>query len=438
MGWARALVAVSASATLATAELIESPEPGWPQWRGRRRDGISPETGLLREWPENGPPLVWTVHGLGRGWSSPVVSGGRIVVTGDLGDVLVIHALDMEGRVLWRATNGAAWKGPYPGARASCAIAGERVVHLNAHGRCAAYDVRDGRELWAVNVLERFEAPNIRWAISECLLVDRGRVLVTAGGARALIAALDLRDGSTVWASPPLRLGPSPSAQHQRLADPAGEADPAGYTSPVLLRVGERRVVVNCSNRHAFGADAETGQLLWTRPLPTRFQVLACTPVVWRDAVFVTGPDGEGGLMVRMRTANGELMVEDMWRSPLDTGQHGAVVAGDELFASFYREPRRWIAMEPATGRIRYEARDWQRGAPIWADGRLVIVSETGEVLLVEPTGSDFRIRGRFRIAGPATRDAWAHPVLVDGHLYLRHHDQMECRDVRGDRAAAR
>jgi len=304
-------------------------------------------------------------------------------------------------------------------------------VHLNAHGRCAAYDVGDGRELWAVEVLDRFEAPNIRWAISECLLVDGGRVFVTAGGARALMAALDVRDGSTVWASVPLRLGPSPSPCHERVPEPAGEADPAGYASPILMRLGTRRVVVNCSSRHAFGVDADTGALLWTRALPTRFQVLACTPVAWRDAVFVTGPDGEGGRMVRMRWEGERLVVDDLWRSPLDTGQHGAVVVGDELFASFYRAPLRWVSLDAATGAVRYEARDGLRGAPIWADGRLVIVAESGEVLLVEPTGSEFRVRGRFHIAPNRTRDAWAHPVLLDGRLYLRYHDELQCRDVR-------
>ncbi len=427
----RWVVLLTCSVRLAAAELIGSPEPGWPQWRGPCRDGISRESGLLKEWPDGGPPLLWSVKGLGRGWSSPVISKGRLFVTGDIGEVLVIHAFDLEGRRLWAATNGASWTGPYPGARASCAVAGDRLVHMNAHGRCAAYDVRDGRELWAVDVLARFEAPNIRWAISECVLVDGGRVLVTAGGARALMAALDLRDGSTVWASEPLRLGPSTLPNHERVSEPAGECDPAGYSSPILMRVGGRRVVVNCSSRHAFGVDADTGELLWTRALPTRYQVLACTPVAWGNAVFVTGPDGDGGRMIGMRNEGGRFLAEDLWRSPLDTGQHGGVLVSNELFASFYRAPTRWVSMDAATGHVRYEARAWTRGAPIWAEGRLIIVVETGEVLLVEPTVSEFRVCGQFRLAPDRTRDAWAHPVLLDGRLYLRHHDELQCRDVR-------
>lgn len=305
-GWGAALAAGAAAwALTASAELIPSQEPGWPQWRGRWRDGIVRDAGSLAEWPEGGLPRRWSVSQVGRGWSSPVISGGRLFITGDHGDALEIRALDLDGRLLWLATNGAAWKGSYPGARASCTVADGRLFHLNAHGRLAALDAASGRELWAVNVLERFEGRNIQWALSESLLVDGDRVFVTAGGAQALVAALDVRDGATVWRSEPLRLGPSPSPRHQRVPEPAGEVDPAGYTSPILCRVGARRVLVNCSNRHAFGVDADSGRLLWTRPMPTRYQVLACPPALWRDCVFVTGPDGDGGRLIRMAAAGG-------------------------------------------------------------------------------------------------------------------------------------
>ncbi|MBU4460663.1 MAG: PQQ-binding-like beta-propeller repeat protein, partial [Verrucomicrobia bacterium] len=174
---------------VATDGLLASPEPGWPQWRGPRRDGVSLETGLLGEWPEGGPKVLWSVTNLGRGWSSPVISGGRIFVTGETNGVLIVHALDLAGRPLWQSTNGAAWMGSWPGARAACAVGGGRVFHLNAHGRASAFDAATGRELWAVNVLERFEGRNITWALSECLLIDGPRAIVTAGGGEAMMAA---------------------------------------------------------------------------------------------------------------------------------------------------------------------------------------------------------------------------------------------------------
>ena len=127
--------------------LIASPERGWPQWRGPRRDAVSSEIGLLTTWPEQGPPLRWKVGGLGAGWASPIVVGGTIYVTGDVGDELVVFAFDLEGKPKWQARNGVAWKGPYPGARACSAFSEARLYHMNAHGRVACFEVASGKEV---------------------------------------------------------------------------------------------------------------------------------------------------------------------------------------------------------------------------------------------------------------------------------------------------
>ena len=202
-------------------QLIASPAPGWPQWRGPRRDGICDEVGLLEEWPADGPRLVWQTNGLGRGYSAPVIVGDRLFLAGDVGDQLRLFALDLTGRQLWQKPNGRSWPGPYPGARASAAWHEGRLFHLNAHGRVAAFEAETGREIWAVDLFERYGGKNLTWATSECLLVDGSNVLVTAGGAEALMVALDVRSGETVWKAEPLRLGPSSDPRHQRVEEPA-------------------------------------------------------------------------------------------------------------------------------------------------------------------------------------------------------------------------
>ena len=127
-------------ASTAAEGLIASPEPDWPQWRGPRRDGISNEKGLLSSWPEGGPKLLWELDGLGKGWSCPVVIGQRIYITGDVGNDLVIFALNRNGEVQWKVKNGRNWKNPYPGARACCAFSEGRLYHMNAHGRVVCLD----------------------------------------------------------------------------------------------------------------------------------------------------------------------------------------------------------------------------------------------------------------------------------------------------------
>ncbi len=423
-------LACAESATTPAVELIASPEPGWPQWRGPRRDGVSRETGLLPQWPEGGPRLLWCATNLGRGYSSPIISGGRIFLTGDVGNDLRVFALDLAGKLRWQVTNGLAWKGPYPGARACCALRDGRLFDLNAHGRVVALDPATGRELWALNLLERFGGKIPTWALAECLLVDGPRVIVTPGGDRALMAALDTRTGHPVWTTEPLRLGPGTEPTQERAPGKPGETDPAGYVSPVLVRLGNRRMIVSCSYRHSFGVDADTGALLWTRPMLTRYQVIAATPTLAEGGLFITAPDVDAGKLYRPRLRGSAVEVETVWTSPLDTCHGGVVCVGDALFGSWYRNRRGWAAVDARTGEVRYETSETAMGSAIHADGRLYCLSQEGEMALLRPTADHFEFTGRFQVVSDHDKDVWSHPVILDGRLYLRYHERLFCYDI--------
>jgi len=411
--------------------IVPSPEPGWPQWRGIFRDGRSAEKGLLGEWPDEGPSLVWKAEGLGYGYSAPIITGGRIYVGGDVGNELHIFALDTNGKRLWETANGRAWKEPYPGARASCTFSEGRLYHLNAHGRMACFDAADGRELWAVDVLEQFQGRNITWALSENLLVDEDRVFVTPGGQRALMAALDKRTGKTVWASEALKLGPSENVAMQRLAHPAGEADSASYGSPILIDWGGERLLVNSSMRHLFGVNAATGRLVWTRPFPTRYLVIPATPLLVGEAVFVTAPDTDAGGLYRLKRTETGWEVQRIWRTELDTCHGGWALVDGLIFGAWYRADRGWAAVDAATGEVKWKWKDIAKGSVIWADDRLYCLGEDGNVVLLEATGAGPKVKGRFRLVPQKVTDAWTHPVILDGQLYLRYHDTLYCYDIR-------
>jgi outer membrane protein assembly factor BamB len=415
----------------AGGQLIASPEPGWPQWRGPRRDGICTETGLLQSWPEGGPKLIWKVSGLGRGYSSPILTHGRIYLTGEVGEELRLFALNSEGRVVWQGKNGRSWTGPYPGARSCLAYRERRLFHMNAHGRVACLDPESGGEIWSVDVLERFGGKNITWALSECLLVDGQRLIVTPGGAGALMAALDVRNGETVWATKPLLLGQSPSPAHQRVDQPAGEADQASYASPILFSLGGRRHIVSCSLRHVFGVNADTGELLWTHPLPTRFLVIAATPVLCGDAVFVTAPDAGGGRLLRILSGEAGVGVEKLWSAPLDTCHGGLVLVNDTLYGSCYRVCKGWSCLDARTGEERAHTTEIAMGSVLYGDQRLYCLSQEGEMTLIKPRPTGFEFTGRFRLVSERVRDAWAHPVILDGRLYLRFHETLFCYDIK-------
>jgi outer membrane protein assembly factor BamB len=393
--------------------LIASPESGWPQWRGPRRDGISNEKDLLQSWPVGGPKLIWKIDGLGTGWSCPIIVDKRIYITGDVGDDLVIFALDYNGEVRWKAGNGRSWKNPYPGARACCVFCEGRLYNMNAHGRVTCLDAGSGRQLWAVNILDRFDAKNITWALSENLLVDGRNLIVTPGGKKALMAALDKRTGRTVWTTEPL-----------------GD-DRTSHCSPILFRYAGRRLITNCSSAHGFGVDADTGKLLWLVPLKNSFGVNVSTPVYGSGNVYYVTPYAEMGRAYRLVTDGQTITAEHIWTSRLDTVTGGAVLVDGTLYSAGYRESKWWFGTDWQTGRTKYELKDFTTGAAIYADGRLYCLDEKGYVGLLKPGPDSLEVVGRFTLVTGNVRDAWAHPVLLDGRLYLRYHNTLFCYDVK-------
>lgn len=294
------------------AHYLPSPEPGWPQFRGPHRNGVSVEKGLLPSWPEGGPRLLWRATNLGAGYSSPIICQKTIYITGDVGNELHLLALDLSGNLLWKATNGAAWSSPYPGARSSCTYAAGRLFHMNAHGRVACFDAAGGREIWHKNVIEEFDSRVPTWGMAESLLVDGGRVIVTPGGRKSAMAALDAQTGAPVWTSEPL-------ASALSGAEPGSRMEGPSYVSPVIVELFGKRQIVGGTARHFMGANADTGKLEWSFDMPTRHEVLATSPVLCGDAVFVTGPDADGGKLLRFVNHTNHVGIEQAWGASLDT-----------------------------------------------------------------------------------------------------------------------
>jgi outer membrane protein assembly factor BamB len=392
---------------------IASPEPDWPQWQGPRRDSISSEKGLLPTWPAGGPKLAWKVGNLGRGWASPIIVGGRLYITGDVDDAMVLFAFDRDGKPLWTAKNGKAWKGSYPGARACCAYSEGRLYHMNAHGHAACFDAATGKEFWAVDVLERFGGRNITWAISECLLVDGPRVIVTPCGDKALMAALDKNSGRTLWTTEPL----------------AG--DPVSYSSPLLFRHAGRRLLAGCSAAQGFGVDAESGKLLWKVPLKSPHAVNVLTPVYGAGSIFFTTPYFFGACY-RLQPGTDGPQPEKAWDTTLDTCTGTVLLVDGLLYGSGYKKHKSWLAIDWKTGELRHEFKGLTSSAAVYADGRLYCLAEDGRAAMLRPTPKGFEVAGQFPLIAEKVNDAWAHPVLLDGRLYLRYHETLWCYDVRG------
>jgi outer membrane protein assembly factor BamB len=249
--------------------------------------------------------------------------------------------------------------------------------------------------------------------MSECLLVDGQRLIVTPGGDKALMAALDKDNGRTLWTTEPL----------------AG--DRTSYCSPLLFRHGGRRLLAGCSAAHGFGVDAQTGKLLWKVPVKNPHGVNVLTPVYGAGGIFYTTPYFYGACYRLQPGADGP-QPEKAWDTTLDTCTGTVLLVDGLLYGSGYKKHKSWLCVDWKSGEIRHEFKGLTSSAAVYADRRLYCLAEDGRAAMLRPTPESFEVAGQFPLLSEKVNDAWAHPVLLDGRLYLRYHDTLWCYDVRG------
>ena len=389
--------------------LLRSDMPDWPQWRGPRRDGISEETGLLPSWPEGGPARLWRAPGIGQGYSSPIVANGTVYITGDEDNDLIINAFSLDGTLRWRVKNGAAWQRSFPGTRSSCTYDQGKLYHMNAHGRLACLDAKSGREVWAVNVLERFEGKNITWGMSESLLTLGDLVFATPCGAKGLVVALNKHSGDTMWTTPSL------------------DDERPSYASPILVSIGDRTLLINSATKNAFAVDAETGELCWQVSQEDPNNTVSTIPVLARNELVFTNTSRGYGAIFGVRLDGSR--AEKTWTKELSISHGSTVCVNGQVYGASSRgEVDGWVAVDAKTGSLRSVA-GLDGGSLIYADSRFYCLTQRGMMTLQKPTDSGFETVGSFRIG--KGKDVWAHPVVCDGRLYLRFNETLFCYDIR-------
>lgn len=401
--------AFSAETGIDQGRAISTEVPDWPQWRGRRRDGISSEVGLLQEWPEGGPALLWTATGLGRGFGSPIIVEDSVYIGGDVGEDLVMVALDLAGKEKWRTSNGKRWTKSIPGGRTTPCYDDGHLYLMNAHGRLACLKAADGVELWAVNILELFEGKNITWGISESVLVDGGNVFATPVGAKGLMAAFDKKTGEALWTTPAIP-GAKPT-----------------YSSPILVEVNGVRQLINCTNKDVFGVDVKTGAMLWKHPqaLPS---VIGMSPVFRDDSIYIGNTTRDEGKVFRLKI-DGETPTV-VWTQDLTDTECGNVVCiRDVVLGSRKRKFKEWLCLDAATGEIRHTEANMPSGSVMYADERFYCLTVQGTISLHELVGQKLKTVGKMEVV-KGRKDVWAHPVVYGGRLYIRYHDKLHCYDV--------
>jgi outer membrane protein assembly factor BamB len=410
-------VAASLALTAAAAD--------WPQWRGPNRDGISEETGLLKEWPKEGPKLLWQAKDIGSGYSTPAVVGDWLYLLSNTGmDDEYVEALAVaDGKKGWSTRLGKVGKNgtpSYPGSRSTPTVDGALLYALSSDGDLACLEVASGKVVWKKSLRTDFAGKPGIWAYAESPLIDGDVLVCTPGGTDATVVALNKKTGEVIWKAP------SPTADY------------ASYASPIVIEFGGVKQYVLFLQKGLVGLDAKSGKYLW-RYDKTAKNSMANIPTPVAHGGYVFSGTGQGGAgLVKLLSKGGEFDTEPVYfTKELPTSIGGSVLLGEFLYGT---NTKGLICSEFTTGKIKWQNKSVGAGAVCYADGRLYLHGESGEVALVEAAPDAYREKGRFTPPDEPKRNArtmaWAYPVVANGRLYLRDLNCLWCYDVKAGGSA--
>jgi len=396
------------------------------EWREENRTGISAETGLLTSWPEEGPEMLWLNTELPRGHSSVTFGNNTIYTTGYDGENDVLVALDPLGKIKWQATVGRPWDESNPESRCTPTVEGDRVYVSSGFGDLACVDGISGEIIWSLKASEIHEGTYGQWGIAESLIIDGEKVYFSPGGPETMTIALDKTTGELIWKSESIDSKP-------------------GYVSPILIEYAGKKMIVNVSLSYIFAVDASDGTILWKikheetvdhsgyhNRWPGLPFIKCVTPLYHDGKIYVTGGYDTGAVLLSL-TDDGNNVTVDWTDTVLDVHHGGVVLVDGYLYGANWlsNNDGNWCCIEWETGKRMYEEH-WQcKGSIISSEGMLYVYDERrGSVGLVKATPDKFDLISSFTVnkgSGPY----WAHPVIHNGFLYIRHGKALMVYDIK-------
>ncbi len=390
------------------------------QWRGPGRDGKYSCSELLEVLPENGPELLFTLKGVGKGYSQPVVYNNKIYVTGMNNDTTdFISAFDMDGNLLWEQGYGPAWNRSYPETRSTPAIENGRVYLIGGQGMVSCLDAESGKIIWQKDAHSRYSGEFHRWGVSESVLIVDDAIFYTTGGNETSVIAINKLDGSLKWKSESL----------------GGER---AYASPLMIERGGLKIIVAQTANHLLGLDAGTGAILWDydmTPLHQGRQGSGAhnnTPLYSDGEIFVTNGYNRQAVMFSLSDDGRSISVK--WKNDVLDVHHGGVVEVDgNIYGANWIDNSKgnWASIRWVDGKTNWETEWHTKGSVVYADGMLYLYEErSGNVALVKPDSTKLNIVSTFQMRdgdGPH----WAHPSIYNGLLFIRHGDVVNVYDIR-------
>jgi outer membrane protein assembly factor BamB len=405
--------AAAVALVLCPLSLVALRAADWPQLLGPTRNGVSSETGLAKSWPDKGPPVVWERE-VGEGYSGPVVSGGRLILFHRVEDEALVEALDAaSGKPRWKFSYPTRYFDAYGkgnGPRATPLVAGGKVYALGAEGMLHCLDLKDGRRVWEKSLAADYELRPNFFGIGTTPLVEGDLLLVNVGGRGAGIVAFEKDTGKEVW----------------KATD-----DEASYSSPVAVTMGGVRHVFFYTRVGLVGLDPKEGKVRFTKPWRSRIgpSVNAAVPQVIGDEVFLTASYNTGAVLLRV-VKDG---VEEVWKGDDSLSSHynTPVVKDGYLYGIDGRQEAgaRLRCVELKSGAVKWQKERFGCASMVLADGRLIALTETGDLVLIEPTPEGYREKSRAAVLNAAP--CRAEIALADGKLYGRDGKRLVCWNLK-------
>ncbi len=443
----------------------------WPQWQGASRDGKSADTGLLKQWPQNGPPLAWRIDKLGGGDGGPAVVGGKIYLMSNRGDQEVVLALsEKDGSEVWVSPLGPAFQQQASQSKEgpSCTptVDGDRLYVVGLAGNVVCLQTSDGKIVWQKSLADDFGGRRPMWSFRESPLVDGDKVIVTPGGTDAMLVALNKQNGETIWKSKmpdsPAAAAPAPGGMGGPGGPGEGRGGPGGpggdrggrggrgggfggggggasYASAIAIDFEGQRQYVQLTASALIGVAAADGKFLWRYDKPANRMGINCSTAVHSDGmVFASSAYGAGGGLVKLsKSADGAIKADEVYATTDMQNHHGGMILLDGYLygATGGNEGGALACLEFKTGKVMWDLRkEGQRrakGSLAFADGLLYYRTEDGAIVLIQPDPKQYTEISRFQQPDRSNLPAWAHPVVANGKLYIRDQDILFCYDVK-------
>ncbi len=392
-----------------------SPAAGQAQygWRGADRTGIYDETGLMKEWPADGPELMWEAEGIGLGYSSATVTNDAVYITGVRGDKDVLTAFTHAGQKMWDVEYGTVLQVQnYPESRCTPTFSNGKVFVVSGSGELSCVSA-NGRIIWKVDYYSKYKATVPRFGISESPVVVDNKVMVTPGGNIAAMVAFNVENGNVVWETEPLNEG-------------------SQYVNPLLIERNGRKVIITHTPTWIIGVNAADGKILWKFNFksvnndPGSGRNYIQTPV-YKDG-YLFAANGYGQTAAKIRLNDDGRDPELVWKNPeINPHVGGMVLIGNYLYSSTHDNNSlgRWICVDWTTGKTMWTTTWYNKGSIISSDDMLYLYEERwGHVGLAKPNGQKLEIVSEFQVK-KGTGPYWAHPVIDKGRLFVRHGDYL-------------